>query len=172
MDIKMKAYQKYQIDWMVSHNITLADVNAAACDWFNDRLNDSKNDDSFGSYIEEYGFGGSMIWACYDEFLESEYQDRAYIRSLLRDDDDYRAYLDDIGDGWLSFMDAYQMVLDGISCHILPLNGPEELIGVAWENGSWSLETKDSFARFLMFDKAGRESLLEKMCENEKENYE
>lgn len=37
---------------------------------------------SYEEYIEEYGFDG-MIYSCFNEFLDNEYQDASYMQGLL-----------------------------------------------------------------------------------------
>ena len=81
MSIEVIAYEKYKLDWMVKHGKTIGDL---ICE-----LSLSQQDDPnksiaslFRNWEFDRGFNGE-IWACFDEFLESEYQDEYYMRSLL-----------------------------------------------------------------------------------------
>lgn len=90
MDIKKIAYEKYKLDWMIAHGYTLADIM--------NELNDMQEEEPdtcvsnlFSDWEYEFGFG-SEIWACYDEFLEYEFNDKDYMKSLLNEDE-YKEYL-------------------------------------------------------------------------------
>lgn len=85
IDIAKIAYEKYKIDWMMSHGYTLNAIYDLAEAW----LEDSKFDDnhnSLGEYIEDIGFNG-ILWACFDEFLDYEFTDKEYIQKLLTKDE-------------------------------------------------------------------------------------
>lgn len=94
MDIKRKTYDRYRLDWMTSHGITLEVINKAVSEFINTRIEDPECKMSFSEYIEERGFDG-MIWACFEEFLECEYRDASYVKTLLSEVD-YAIYLVDI----------------------------------------------------------------------------
>lgn len=89
-DFESRCYEAYKLDWMISHGYSLRDyLNAiiqedeearAAGDYpegDTDKIFETLNDS-----FEERGFGGSL-WACKDEFLESEFQDEAYMEHLF-----------------------------------------------------------------------------------------
>lgn len=103
MTIKEKSYKLYKFNWLSSHGYTLDDVLKKA--WtiinhvgFDIDIIDVESDllDAF----EEVGFNGE-IYACFDEFIDSEYQDRQYMECLLggTESDDYKAYIKDIEEG-------------------------------------------------------------------------
>jgi hypothetical protein len=81
MNIKQIAYEKYKLDWLLKHGYTLADLiseldsmqEADPCESISRLFNDWESD---------FGFS-SEIWACYQEFLDNEYQDEGYMRQLL-----------------------------------------------------------------------------------------
>lgn len=95
MSIKDVAYRKYQWHWLISHDYNIGNLDDIASDWFNERLSNPKDDGSLSDYILEHGFNGS-IWACYDEFMDVEYQDAAYMKSLLSNKE-YADYCKDTG---------------------------------------------------------------------------
>ncbi|HAU85699.1 MAG TPA: hypothetical protein DCW90_09390 [Lachnospiraceae bacterium] len=64
-----KAYERYKLQWMADHEVTIEDIGNLANDWKNEG-----GEESFSDYIEEYGFAGS-IWVCYEEFLDCEYKE-------------------------------------------------------------------------------------------------
>ena len=81
MNIKEIAYERYKLDWLLSHGYTLADLMNEL-----DQMQEESPDDSVSQLFTdwEYGFGfGNEIWACYEEFLESEYQNAFYMLQLL-----------------------------------------------------------------------------------------
>lgn len=78
--IREIAYEKYKLSWMCSHGFTLSDLMR--------ELHAYQEGDFillpelFREWELEAGFSGS-IWACFDEFLDAEYQDEEYMESLL-----------------------------------------------------------------------------------------
>lgn len=92
MGIKEKAYQKYQLDWMGSHGKSLENLVDGMQDWWKE--NEAQESYSPKVAFEDFemtGFSGE-IWACFDEFLETEYQDMEYMSGLLNPDE-YAEYL-------------------------------------------------------------------------------
>lgn len=37
----------------------------------------------YSKYVEEHGFWNGSLWACFEEFMDAEYQDRDYMKFLL-----------------------------------------------------------------------------------------
>lgn len=93
MDIRQKTYSMYQMEWMLRHGITLANIDEMVSELFRLKAQDPEDKTTFSEYIEEYGFS-EMIWVCFEEFLECEYQDASYVKTLLSDGD-YAVYLQD-----------------------------------------------------------------------------
>lgn len=94
MDIKEKAYSKYQLDWMRAHGKSLDDL--VKC--MTEHWKDAEESRTFTpmhafSHVEDAGFSGEL-WACFDEFLETEYQDKEYMSGLLNPHE-YAEYLTD-----------------------------------------------------------------------------
>lgn len=81
MDIVKIAYEKYKLDWMISHGHTLEEL-------VHELSIMQKEEDSttvlslYEDWEYEFGFG-SEIWACYDEFIECEFLDIDYIKNIL-----------------------------------------------------------------------------------------
>lgn len=85
VDIKKIAYEKYKLDWLLKHGYTLVDLVSEL-----DKMQEENPDDSVSQlFVDwEYGFGfGSEVWACYQEFLENEYQNIFYMLQLLNWDE-------------------------------------------------------------------------------------
>lgn len=106
MKIKEKAYQLYKFDWLSSHGYTMEDVVYMVMEILDVNNFDFKNFNMSGNdakyvldLLEEIGFNGE-IYACFDEFIDSEYQDRHYMERLLggTESDDYKAYIKDVGE--------------------------------------------------------------------------
>ncbi|WP_368191126.1 hypothetical protein [Blautia sp. 1033sp1_1033st1_G9_1033SCRN_220408] len=93
-DIRQTAYEKYQHDWMISHNVDEKALDKAVKEYIADTLEDNNLDTPFSEWLFDRGFDGS-IWACYDEFLNAEYRDYSYMRNLLSAKE-YPAYLADM----------------------------------------------------------------------------
>lgn len=111
--IKKIAYSKYQLDWMMKHNLRLWDlilgiekvqfVGDDVGDDFglqNCEPNEEYEDcvsvlDMFCAWERDFGFDG-MIWACFDEFLDVEYLNRHYMQRLLSSRE-FRLWLKDTG---------------------------------------------------------------------------
>ena len=92
MDIKKIAYEKYKLDWMLRHGYTLENLVGSLSDCMED-----VNEDFvavFDIWESDYGFG-SEIWACFDEFIDNEYQDKGYMTQLLNWEE-YEKYEEDM----------------------------------------------------------------------------
>ena len=86
-----KCYKKYQMDWMMTHGLSLNDVFDVLKEGYEQGCTDGEIDgasncgDDFDyliRYFEERGFGG-QIFVCESEFASCEYQDREYMEYLL-----------------------------------------------------------------------------------------
>ena len=83
-DLRTIAYQRYQLKWMIEHGKSLDDLKAELLDG-EQLIKDCGDKPSVASAwgeFEDMGFGGEM-YVCYSEFLDSEFLDIDYIRSLL-----------------------------------------------------------------------------------------
>lgn len=91
--IMQKAYEKFKLLWCMQHGYTLKDVFCAVCDYNDvcdldaDDMDDDRNaaqiqEDWFDTWEHECGFG-SEIYPCFNEFLETEFQDKNIRAQLL-----------------------------------------------------------------------------------------
>lgn len=81
MNISKIAYEKYRIHWMLSHGYSLTEL-FHELELVQEENPDYSIDALFAHWEYGYGFRGE-VWACYDEFMESEYLDEEYMKSLL-----------------------------------------------------------------------------------------
>lgn len=93
-DLHKKAYLRYQMHWMLTHGITMDDISETVADW--DKDHDYNK--SFSKYVEEHGFWNGSLWACFDEFMGAEYQDKNYMKFLLPEED-FQLWLKEHGYG-------------------------------------------------------------------------
>lgn len=96
-ELQEEAYRLYQLDWMKSHGYSVRDLAMAVINSHNDRSDPEDADaakpdaSAYDTWEYEDGFNGE-IWACKEEFLESEYLDSDYMAELLTDKD-FTTYL-------------------------------------------------------------------------------
>lgn len=90
---QMKCYKKYQLDWMAVRNIGVSDLLNLCRQIMVEATIDGDLDsdmnaawDQTEQLLNDHGFGGEM-YACFNEFVDCEYQDPSYMRHLLSDDD-------------------------------------------------------------------------------------
>ncbi|MBQ3543487.1 MAG: hypothetical protein IJA34_00620 [Lachnospiraceae bacterium] len=81
--IRKLCYELYKLDWKNSH-ITVEKEAKSIKDYF-DGLIDSDAEYTYNDYLEEFGYN-EELYACYDEFLDNEYQDEEYICGLLNNE--------------------------------------------------------------------------------------
>ena len=95
MNIRQIAYEKYKLDWMKRHGYTLNDLIKELQSCIEEVDEDEVIDlnEIFADWEFDFGFH-SEIWACYEEFLENEYQDKEYMREIL-DDVDFSEYCEE-----------------------------------------------------------------------------
>lgn len=90
---RKKAYAKFQMWWMFTHNITLNELSSAAEDWRKKREQNSDYKGDLGDFLFEKGFH-DLIYPCFSEFLETEYTDQEFMKYLL-DPPDHKTYEED-----------------------------------------------------------------------------
>lgn len=90
-----KCYELYKLDWMLHHDYTLTDLldrmkDNAEMDVDDDAMSSATDGQSArtligASYseVEDEGFDGGEIWACMEEFLQSEFLDKDYMMHLF-----------------------------------------------------------------------------------------
>ena len=81
LDIRIIAYNKYIVDWMLQRGYTIQDIIF--------KLSDIQNSNSTYTIEECFddfeictGFNG-QVWVSYSEFLDYEYLDDPYMKNLL-----------------------------------------------------------------------------------------
>lgn len=94
MNIKKLSYELYKVDWKKAHGITSEREMKEIKNYYIDLI-DSGAEYTFNDYIEEFGYDGEL-YACYEEFLDCEYEDTEYMKALLSDKSLIKQYLEDI----------------------------------------------------------------------------
>ena len=77
---------------MLHHGFTLEDLVSALSECM-----EEVNEDFvfvFDVWESDYGFR-SVIWVCFDEFIDNEYQDKSYMKQLLNWEE-YEKYEEDV----------------------------------------------------------------------------
>ena len=123
-NIQAVAYEKYKLTWMIKQGISLKDLIEALAEQQREDSSIGENKNLLAAYKDwelDMGFGSGSIWVCFDEFLDNEYQDTQFMRSILTEKE-YRTYLDDIGDGWVSFVEAEQLLQEAVQKGILTIS--------------------------------------------------
>lgn len=95
LDIAQLCYELYKIDWKYSHMITKDREMDSLKNYFEDARYFPDGDYSYHDYLEEHGYDGEL-YACYDEFCETEYLDEEYIKGLLDNEELLAIYYADI----------------------------------------------------------------------------
>lgn len=93
MDIRKLAYELYKIDWKDSHGI-IPRVEKDNLKLYSEYLTDFDSSYSYEDYLEDYGYYG-QLYVCFNEFLDYEYQDVAYMKGLFSNDKLFQKYLKD-----------------------------------------------------------------------------
>ena len=92
---KQECYEAYQLEWLLSHGFSLEETMNAVVEIVTEHLEDPENEfpeeafevtnciyKCYQQFVNEVGFNGE-IFACKDEFLDSEFQDPAYMQTLI-----------------------------------------------------------------------------------------
>ena len=81
-----RAYELYQLDWMARHGISLREALSIMADLVQGNEDDGEDADALVAMWADVGFAGGIIFACFEEFLETEYEEESYILGLLSKD--------------------------------------------------------------------------------------
>ena len=81
-DIKDISYHKYQLRWMMDHGYSLEDLVEKMTEIFKEYDEFFSPESCYELFVSDYGFGGELF-VSYQEFLDSEYRDKDYIKSIL-----------------------------------------------------------------------------------------
>ena len=89
--LRKLAYERYKLDWCISHGVTMADIVERVKVYM---LDDTEGR-SFEEYVADSAYGmdrGGSMWVSYGEFISTEYLVPEYIKTLLRAEE-YADYL-------------------------------------------------------------------------------
>lgn len=78
------AYEKYQLQWMTAHGFSASRLVLSVLRYMLETTSDLdvNPEHVMSGWEADSGFQGEL-WACKDEFLQSEYEDRSYMENLL-----------------------------------------------------------------------------------------
>lgn len=114
--IQQIAYEKYQLDWMLRHGYSLQDLMQELHE-YQCGSEDSKIVPAiFNDWQKDSGFHGEL-WACFDEFCETEYRDSQYIKFLLTENE-YAEYKKNIS---LPDIITKETIRDGIHTNLIQI---------------------------------------------------
>lgn len=72
-DENWKDYQKFKLEWMLSHGYSLEDLIHRVSEILQEETTLNLSfEEAFKIFENEVGFAGSEIWPCYDEWLNEE----------------------------------------------------------------------------------------------------
>ena len=89
--IREQSYELYKLIWMKEHGYSLQDLAAELAMLTADGV----PAEELLSKFEQNGFSGGEIYVSYDEFIDNEYQNMEYMRTLLSKED-FILYLRDL----------------------------------------------------------------------------
>lgn len=92
--IQNLCYELYKVDWKHSHMISKEREMDVIKNYYEEGIFFAY-EGSFTSYLEEVGYDGEL-YVCFEEFMETEYQDEEYILLLLANDRLSKLYLEDL----------------------------------------------------------------------------
>lgn len=95
-NIKDLAYELYKTDWM-SRISTERRFNALR-DYYLNVDTETRYSYTFEEWVNDQGYDGEL-YACFGEFLQAEYLENEYMKTLLADTTLYEEYLKDIKEG-------------------------------------------------------------------------
>lgn len=93
--IRELCYELYKVDWKHSHMITAQIEMDNLVDYYKCVSDGNFEKYTYNDYLEDFGYQG-QIYVCYDEFLDTEYCDVDYMRTLLDDDELINLYHEDL----------------------------------------------------------------------------
>ena len=88
---RVECYELYKLDWIASHGYTLEDTAKEILALVDEGVS---TEEAFSEF-EQNGYSPSgEIYACFEDFIENEYEDIEYMRQLLSEDM-FKLYLRD-----------------------------------------------------------------------------
>lgn len=95
MNIKKIAYELYKKSWVHNHVTMRREL-----DNYIEYAATSNDECTYEEYIREYGFDGSSVYSCYEEFIQGEYRFASNMKFLFGETKYgrklYKLYLQDI----------------------------------------------------------------------------
>ena len=85
-EMQEQAYELYQLDWMARHGISLREALSIMADLVQENEDDGEDADALVAMWADVGFAGGIMFACFEEFLDAEYEEESYILELLSRD--------------------------------------------------------------------------------------
>lgn len=79
--IEKAAYELYKQDWLCKH-VSVERQFSSMQEYYEMDEEDRSAYENYDDYLFENGYGGE-IYACFDEFLNAEFQDEGYMEYLL-----------------------------------------------------------------------------------------
>lgn len=133
-DVELKAYQAYQLYWMMTHGFGLQDIFSAAGDYAVEMAENPECGISFEEYFEERGFGQGSLYPCLDEFLGAEYRD-AGLMCMLLSEADFLQYANETDLDWADFESSQAVRVETphgvIRAHRCGGNTPDDYPGIS-----------------------------------------
>lgn len=105
MNFRELCYELYKIDWESTH-ITQQIKMDNIKNFYEDGYRYCYS--SLEEYLCDIGYDCG-IYACYDEFIDNEYQDTNYIRSLLDNEKLFKEYLEDLRSPEVVYTDTFDI---------------------------------------------------------------
>lgn len=93
--IRKLCYELYKVDWKHSHVITAQREMDNLKDYYECVIDGDFEGYTYNDYLVDFGYQG-QIYACYHEFLDTEYFDVDYMRTLLDNNELINLYLEDL----------------------------------------------------------------------------
>lgn len=80
--LQSDAYDRFKLHWMIHHGYTIHDLLDKYSEYWGEVEADEEGMCDFWDFLEETGFSGEL-WPCFNEFLDTEWQEEALMQSIL-----------------------------------------------------------------------------------------
>ena len=81
-------YEKYRLDWMLSHGFSLKDLIQQMNENYNENAEEDyrayKPSHAMSDIENNTGLANGELWVCFNEFMNYEYKNKDYIGQLLK----------------------------------------------------------------------------------------
>lgn len=84
-DFQREVYRRYQLDWMLNHGMSVAEVGEGVAEEVFDMCQDEQQEATPSWVFKQWmrNFRSGEIFADFDDFLKNEYMDKVYVKKLL-----------------------------------------------------------------------------------------